>query len=69
MLSGISYYVFVTIISQSVFIVYSFINIIALHLLLLQYHFTNKHFWPYTKYNDTCLNYEKPGWPKLSSPM
>ena len=29
----------------------------------------NKHFWPYTKYNNIYLNYEKPGWPKPSSPM
>ena len=39
-----------------------------IHISLL-YDFKNKHFWPYIKYNNTCLNYEKPGWPRVSSPM
>ena len=29
----------------------------------------NKHLWPYTKYNNICLNYRQHGWPKLSNPM
>ena len=44
-------------------------NLIAFILKLLSCKIQNKHFWPYTKYNNIYLNYEKPGWPKLSSPM
>ena len=33
------------------------------------YIFKIKHFWPYTKYNNICLSYKKPGWPRLSSPL
>ena len=48
---------------------HSYVDFIAnIHVTLLC-DFKTKHFWPYTKYNNTCLNYDKPGWPKLSSPI
>ena len=45
-----------------------FIFVAFIHKLL-PYDIKHKHFWPYTKYNNMCLQYEKHGWPKLSSPM
>ena len=46
-----------------------YIDSIAYMQILLEYIFKIKHFWPYTKYNNICLSYKKPGWPKLSSPL
>ena len=45
------------------------IDLIAFIHILLVCDFKTKHFWPYTKYNNVCLNYEQPGWPRLSNPM
>ena len=44
-------------------------KLIAFILKLLSCEIKNKHFWPYTKYNNICLNYQKLGWPEPSSPM
>ena len=33
-----------------------FKDFIAFILIILPYDIKNKHFWPYTKYNNTCLN-------------
>ena len=41
----------------------------SLHSHITTIGIKNKHFWLYTKYNNICLNYEKHGWPKSSSPM
>ena len=43
-------------------------SIAYMHVLLVHV-FKIKHFWPYTKYNNICLSYKKPGWPKLSSSL
>ena len=43
-------------------------SIIVLIPIPLRYEIKNKHLWPYTKYNNICLNYKQHRWPKLSSP-